>query len=292
MRTMPKEPQYLRAAATGRPVGVDRENNVLLGYVVAQEGPFKTDGRGEFDEKSLTQVVRLGNAARGGVKSRFTHPDLSGDGLGKFLGRARDFSLSTTVNAAGVKVKAARADLHFDPSAFDTPSGDLAGYVLTLAESDPDAISSSLVVQTDQEFRLDRDGTPVSDDEGNPLPPLWRPTAVHASDIVDTGDAVDGLLSASELTRALDAGMTPELRKVLRWDNVARLAGQLLDGTFAGQPRDVVEARCLAYLRRYLARRFGDAADPPPTPALDAVSVRLREMDLVVARLVRRGATA
>lgn len=286
MKTMPVEPQYLRASFTGRPVGVDRKNEVLQGYVVAQEGPFKSEGRGEFDEQSLSAIVRLGNAARGGLKSRFTHPDLSSDGLGKFLGRVRDFSMSQATDArTGRRVKAVRADLHFDKSAHSTPSGDLAKYVMDLAESDPEALSSSIVVKPELEYRRKKDGTLEKDADGNELPPLWRPLELHASDIVDTGDAVDGLLSADQLTAALSVGLTPELQAALKWDNVVRLAGQMLDGLFSGQSREVVEARCSAYLARYLARRYGGeepAAEPgepvvppAPRPRLDAAGDRL-----------------
>lgn len=292
MRTIPLRPEYLRATAVGRAIGVDRDAKVLRGYVAAQSGPFKSDGRGEFDELSLEQIVKLANTARGGVKSRFTHPDLSGDGLGKFLGRARDFSLSTALDArTGKKVKAVRADLHFDPTAHDTPHGDLAKYVMDLAESDPDALSSSLVVKPEEVFRLAKDGAPVADDEGNPLPPLWRVKELHASDIVDTGDAVDGLLSAPQLAEALSVGITPELKKLLKWDNLVRLSSQLLDGMFEGQPREVVEARVTEYLTRYLNRKFG-ADIPAATPRLDAMSTRLAEMMLATERMSRKETTS
>lgn len=277
MKTMPLKPQYLRATIQGRPVKVDREAEILYGYVVAQEGPFKSEGRGEFDGKSLQAIMKLGNAARGGLKARFTHPDMSSDGLGKFLGRAQQFSMSTATDArTGDKVQAVRADLHFDKSAHDTPSGDLSGYVMTLAESDPSALSSSLVLQVQEEFRLKKDGTPETDEAGNPLPPLWRPTHLHATDIVDTGDAVDGLLSMPQL-----AGES------LQWDNLVRLASKSLDDLFAGQTREVVEARCRDYLQRYLNRRYGDIIPEPEvaTPILDAMRERIGKLSEFVGKL-------
>src|SRR5262245_4116304 len=197
LREWPLEPRWLRPQFSGRPVGVDRETGagVLRGYVVAQAGPFKSEGRGEFDRQALAEIVRMGNEAPRGIKSRFTHPDMSSDGLGKFLGRSQGFSLAAAADARGKRVQAVRADLHFDPSAHDAPGGDLAGYVMRLAESDPDALSSSLVLHADREQRLEPDGrTPTRGPDGEELPPLWRPTRLHASDIVDTGDAVDGLL--------------------------------------------------------------------------------------------------
>lgn len=273
-RTMKAEPQYLRAGFTGRPVAVDRQANTLLGFVVAQEGAFKSEGRGRFDAESLTQIAALGNAARGGLKSRFTHPGLSSDGLGKFLGRARDFTVSTTRAADGQSVRAVRADLHFDPTASNTPNGNLSQYVMDLAESDPDALSSSLVIEPDRFVEDDKGNLvkldPMDDPEGEE-PPLWRPRKLHATDIVDVGDAVDGLLSAEQWSAAM------------RFDTPVRLGEEFLDRFFADLPRDVVEARCRAYLDRYLTRRYGEPPPSAPTPRLDALAERLKRLNEMCA---------
>lgn len=281
LRIMPAEPEWLSARALGRAVGVDREADVLRGYVVAQEGPFKSDGRGEFDLQALKMIARMANAAKAGLKSRFTHPDMSSDGLGKFLGRSLNFTMGTATDQNGKQVRAVRADLHFDPSAHETPSGDLAGYVLKLAESDPDALSSSLVLQADEEYRLEKDGTPTRGEDGEDLPPLWRPTRLHASDIVDTGDAVDGLLSGGGTAAALSPELLAELT---HFDHAVRLGSAALDRIFCGQNRVAVEARLRAYLDRYLARRFGGHAPAAPTPRLDALRLRLDEMALELRR--------
>lgn len=188
---------WLKAPAAGPHVGVDRSNNVIRGYVVAQAGPFKSQGRGEFDHKALKLIWRQmrdnESGGRTGTKSRLGHPTLSADGLGAYLGRARNPQMS---EAGGVE--AVRADLHLDPTSFSSPThGNIGKYVMDLAESDPSALSSSLVLQVDEEWRLDSKGRKVRDDLGNELPPLWRPTRIHASDVVDTGDAVDDFLCAS-----------------------------------------------------------------------------------------------
>jgi len=182
--------EWLRAGVKSRAIGVDREKEVIRGMVLAQEGPFKTYGRGEFDHKSLKKIVTLARKTPAGLKSRFTHPGLSGDGLGSFLGRVKNVSMDTvTVKRQDeiTPLMAVRGDLHFAESAFATPNGDLASYVMGLAEEDPDAVSSSLVLKSDEEQQLDAKGRPALDADGNELPPLWRPTALHASDIVDTG---------------------------------------------------------------------------------------------------------
>lgn len=244
MRPMRKRPDRLRVDAPARAVGVDREKRVLRGYVVAQAGPFKSEGRGEFDEQALARIVELWPKA--GLKSRFAHPTESADGLGKYLGRARDPYLST-VTIDGAAVPAVRADLHLDGSASKTPSGDLAGYVMDLAESDPAALSSSLVLSKDEEYRLSSDGARLADGDGSPLPPLWRPKRLYATDVVDEGDAVDGILS-------------PEGEPRYARDYLARGAA-LFDRLFAGQPRAVVRARATAWLNRYLDRRYGAVKD-------------------------------
>lgn len=226
-------------------VGVDREKRILRGFVLAQEGPFKSQGRGEFDRSALEKIIQLGNAKSGGLKSRFAHPGLSEDGIGKFLGRARDLYMDRAKDLrTGKMVSAVRGDLHFDPTASNTPSGDLAGYVMDLTESDPDALSSSLVLEVDEEFRQEKDGTLTKDKDGEPLPPLWRPKALHATDLVDEGDAVDGLLSVEGLS-ALPDGLVRQVSK-------------MLDYQFRGCTREVVEARALSYLRKYLDWKFGD----------------------------------
>ncbi len=233
---------------TGRAVGVDRKANVLRGYVVAQLGPFKSSGRGEFDRAALEEIARLGNAHGPGMKSRFSHPTECSDGLGKYLGRSRAFAMSTAIDArTGNAVDAVRADLHFDATALDTPpqgGKPLGVYVMDLAESDAGAISSSLVIRVKKEYRINPDGTPVVDATGEELPPLWRPLKLSATDIVDVGDAVDDLLSA-------------DLPNSYLWEGAS-----ILDGLFDGLSRAEIEARLNGFTAQYLDLRFGAAEVP------------------------------
>lgn len=250
--TLPAQSDWLRVQTASQGIGVDRENNVINGFVMAQEGLFKTPGRGEFDEEALEMIVDLASAKPNGVKSRFAHPSLSGDGIGTFLGRAKNVRLErATVNDERLAmngertVSLIRGDLHLDPSSFDTPSGNLGKYVMDLAESDPDAMSSSLVIQADKLDRKDDSGKVIRDENGEPVAPLWRPKSLHASDVVDTGDAVDGFLSVEHLR-----------------DHAVRKASEFLDSQFAGASREVVEARCQEWLSTYLDLRFGAVVIP------------------------------
>jgi len=257
---------WLRAKAQGNTIGVDRKAEVIRGYIVAQEGPFKSEGRGEFDADAMATIAKLMKVTPNGLKSRFAHPSLSDDGVGKFLGRARDPRLDkiSSRDSEGTRkddeITVVRADLHLDPSSRNTPSGDLGGYVMDLAESDPDAFSSSLVLQFDEEYRLDNQGRPKRDTDGNELPPLWYPTQLHASDVVDTGDAVDGFLSIGGLP-----------------DEVVRRGAALLDRQFPNASRETIKARCQTWLTRYLNLRFGDEYDPNADAEKAIIRQRNRE---------------
>jgi len=118
-----------------------------------------------IDETMIKQVSLAINAAGQGVKSRFTHPSLSGDGLGHGLGRYRKASVDGDI---------VRADLHVFESAHKTPDGDLADYVLTLAREDPESFGNSIAFEPDigaeEEFRgkhSDEDGIFQSPDPDN-----------------------------------------------------------------------------------------------------------------------------
>jgi hypothetical protein len=241
------EPDWLRADITPtvlRP-RVDRQNGVIYGRVLAEKGQFKTR-RGEFDDKSLDLIHGLAADHPNGLKARFTHPALSSDGLGKFLGRDRN------IRRDGDRIL---GDLYLDRTALQTPpSGGkpLGVYVMDLAESDPGALGSSLVLKADKEQRLDADGTAAKDDKGNALPPVWRPTKLHACDVVDDGDAVHGAFLSADLP-----------------DHIVREVAAALDSQFSGCDRATVEARGRAFLSRYLDLRFGDdamSADPKDDP--------------------------
>lgn len=253
--TDPKE--WLRAGNGAQAIGVDRENEVIRGVIIAQEGPFKSEGRGEFDLDALTVIADKVNASPNGLKSRLAHPDESNDGIGKFLGRVKNANLDEigTRDSEGElktdRIAVVRADLHIDPSSHNTPSGDLGGYIMDLAESDSDAMSTSLVLQVEKTFRVDQNDRPVQDESGNELPPLWHPTHLHALDVVDTGDATDGFLSAG-----IDVDVLP--------NGVVHRAEELMGRQFAGKSREFVQEHCEAWLERYLNRRYGEAKTTLP----------------------------
>ncbi len=183
-------PRY-RFTAYAAPARVDRENHVIFG-VSAMQAVEALGHKLMVDAKTLEQFVALGNAAAHGLKSRFTHPGLSADGLGKHLGRIRNFR---------VEGDKAIGDLYLSETAAKSPHGDLRDYVETLAEEDPEAFGLSVVVDGYGAWQL-ADGTEASDGDGKPTTaigkyPALRVTAAYAVDAVDEPAANrDGLFSA------------------------------------------------------------------------------------------------
>jgi len=99
-----------------------------------------------IDQDFLSDVAdainAFANTDLGGVKARLTHPGLSSDGVATKLGRVRNARLE------GDQVY---ADLHFQEAATRTPDGDLADYVMTLAEETPEDFGLSIVFEHDLE---------------------------------------------------------------------------------------------------------------------------------------------
>ena len=187
-----RKPTYLRGP-TARGMGsggrVIRDGGDSGAGLIQQ---FSVATRGEalghdlwLDSEFLKQTRDAINSAGGrGIKSRFTHPGLSGDGLGTFLGRTKGALIS------GDQVL---ADLHLSKLAHETPDGDLAGFVMGMAEDEPDMFGTSIVFMSDESAELafvsdnqDRQGRFASPDKQNKqnLPHL-RLLELRAADVVD-----------------------------------------------------------------------------------------------------------
>lgn len=177
--------------------GGDMHAGLIRGAAICTRG--EALGHGEWiDHEFLQQTVDGVNAKSRGAKARFTHPSLSGDGLGSYLGRAKNARLDGEV---------ARADIHFSPVAHDAPDGDLAGYVMDLAEQDPEAFGTSIVYMPDvgaedrhEAEYTDEHGRFHSPDENNADNlPHARLARLLAADVVDFPAAnPDGLFSAGQ----------------------------------------------------------------------------------------------
>lgn len=242
--------------------GVDRENGVINGFSVITKG----EARGHnmlIDDTTLDQVVEHGNRSHVGLKSRFGHPNMSSDALGTFLGRATNFRRD------GDQV---RADLKMDESAYKTPNGDLAGYVLGLGETDPAAFATSIVFSGKRE--------PQEGDDEDAMP-LARVEKLYAVDVVDEGAANSGMFGSQFFTGSVELSAAG-----------TKALNALLD-----QPEAV--DKILAFLERFSARREGhspaealekepEMANPTEAPAVTAEQLEKVNAELAAAKAESR----
>lgn len=215
--------RYRTAPMLGSFQGVDRDAEIIRGVAIMQLGDIAAqDARKQFvDDKTLSQFAQMFGEGKG-IKARFTHPDMSGDGLGKYLGQWK---------APRIDGEFARADLHISPRSHDMPSlGDGGKYVLDLAESDPEMFGASMAVLLDQvAMKKERRA-----DGYEPI----RLRQLFAIDIVDTPALTRGGLFSA------DVDLPSEV-------------SSLLDSHFAGVPESELRDRAAAYLDRYLTNRYG-----------------------------------
>lgn len=95
-----------------------------------------------IDADFLTDITGAINQSENGVKARFTHPGMCSDGMANKLGK---------INNARTVGDQVYADLHFQDAAHKTPEGDLADYVMGLAEETPEDFGLSIVFEWDED---------------------------------------------------------------------------------------------------------------------------------------------
>lgn len=190
-------------------LSIDREGGrfeagIMRGVSLIAEGEALGHGMW-IDQETLAQVTNeAGKNDEQGLKARFTHPSMSSDGMGRLLGRIHDVRMS------GDRVL---GDLHFAKSAHDTPDGDLADYVMSLADEDPRAAGLSIVFEHDFDSlelfmseNVDEAGKFKSPDHRNKNNyPHVRLAELRAADVVDEPAAnPDGLFDRQPLARDVD----------------------------------------------------------------------------------------
>lgn len=233
-RKLDQPPRYLRSAPVRlAPDGVDIEGRSIRGFGVIRRGLVR-GWREWVDDTFMEQLVAAEQqqraAGRNGFKMRFTHPSLSGDGLGTALGRATDLRIVDGV---------VRADAQMFEAADESPKGRLASYTLKLAQEAPDMFGASIVYMPDHvaeeafveqhsvEFEDVIDGKTVKrrkfvspDPENVEGLPHARLSGddLRAIDFVDTPAATDGVFSdGQEIAQRADAmasyalGITDEI---------------------------------------------------------------------------------
>lgn len=252
MTTIQQPMHLFRTGAIRQDVskGVDTQAGVIRGAKVIQLGSVNDSRPWLVDQETMSQVVKFGNGPQKGLKARFTHPNMSDDGMGKYLGRWQNFR---------IEGDSVLADLHLSDSAAKSPSGDLKSYVLQLASEDPEAFGISVATKLAPEMFQDME------DEDPQTRPL-RLVGLYAADVVDEPAATRGGLFDLESPAGLPA-----------------LASWIVDTHFADrEPAEVIDRLC-SFLSKYYGRdvmaeltadKAGQAPEQPKAPeATPAVSL-------------------
>ncbi|MDE2100062.1 MAG: hypothetical protein KGL39_22600 [Patescibacteria group bacterium] len=225
------------------PHGGDFHAGIIRGMAVLTRG--EALGHGLWCDTIMLQQACDAINAGDGVKARFTHPDLSGDGLGKYTGRCKNAFVAGDV---------VRCDLHFAQSAHETPDGDLATYLMTLAAEDPQSFGNSIAFEEDfvaeDKFRAEN-----SKADGDGYPEFQSP---------DTDNIHNFLHARIKVLRAVDAVDEPAANPsglFHRGDDIAREADALLSYTLGLSDRrpaltalDMDADRIGGFITRFLAR--------------------------------------
>lgn len=213
----------LRAMSMGaKPKGVDKENRMMNGVVVAQAMQIK-DYRGadygmELDANFLRDLFAYAKKQKEGVLSNFGH---NYNNLGRRLGRMTNFTLEGDT---------IYADINIFKSA-DTSPGllGMGTHVLDQAEEDPGSMMFSIRFSYKYLFQRDTGGSEVKvyyyDSKKStyvmPNPDMgavyFKFSALSSVDLVDEGAATNSLFSSQdELADAAHALLnTPGIEQVL-----------------------------------------------------------------------------
>jgi hypothetical protein len=190
---------------------------------------------------TLQQVYQFAARGNNGLKARFTHPNMSSDGMGSYLGRWKNFKLDGGT---------LRADLHIADAAFNSPQGDLGTYIMEMAESESDMFGVSLSTDLDiddlSQFEL------LAEESGD-VTTRWpmKFTGLRAGDVVDEPAATRG---------GMFDLMTIDQR------NLPAQATALLSTYFGDAEPAVVRSRIDGFLDRYFSNKGATMPDVTPPP--------------------------
>ncbi len=211
---------------------VDRERRVIRGVSLIQLGDVNDDRPWNADAVTLQQTIKLGKSNPKGLKARWTHPNMSSDGLGKFVGRHRRFRLSEDKTEVLTDVHLAAVAFKSNAPGMTVSMGE---YLLDMAENDPDAIGLSIHPKQDTEAM----GALEQDGQRTPM----RFKKLVAGDFVDEPAATrGGLFGANSLSIA----------------TAPQFLTEALDKLFPEAAEGVIRQRSLGFFDTYLANRFGN----------------------------------
>lgn len=226
--TLPTSDVFRTEPIRGLPANsrVDRDKRTIFGAKAMQIGPLNAgdDRPWKVDRVTLEQLQTLVNDRPTGTKMRFAHPNMSRDGMGKHLGRAKNAKIVGIGEDAFVSVDAELAA---------TSNKQLGDHVLDLATEFPEDFGLSIAPL------LDREAMDKCTPDAAGLVPI-RIKSLRAIDFVDEPAATRGGLFE------------------LNSDSLADLPAQatdLLDRFFSDSPADVIRARFGDFLTMYLRTR-------------------------------------
>ena len=241
--TAPKNGLFRTQTTNAPPVRVDRAARVVFGCALMQAGDLNPgDSRNwTVTSETLLQAFQFGSRGNNGLKARFTHPNMSSDGMGSYLGRWKNLRIDGDT---------LRADLHIADAAFSSPQGDLGTYVMEMADSEPDMFGVSLATELDLESLADFDQQRNIAGDGAAR---WEMkfTAVRAGDVVDEPAATRG---------GMFDLMTVDQR------NLPAQATALLQTYFGDAEPAVVRSRIDGFLDRYFSNKGATMPDETPSP--------------------------
>lgn len=220
-----KRINFRSAPLRGQAEYIGVRGNQILGAVVMQAGALNDDRPWHIDTETLRQVAEFGNRRKAGLKARFTHPNVSDDGMGKYLGRWENFR----VDEDGQRV---RADLTVSPRADESPVGEIGSYVLGLAEDEPDMFGVSIVADIADEMHEADEDSELFNKETNTT--AFRISDLYAADVVDEPAATRGGL--------FDTNGLPDLPAMVT---------RVLDTHFSDATPDELLERFQGFLRKY-----------------------------------------
>ena len=235
----PPQADMFRTAVVNSTPRVDRKTKIIFGANLMQLGDINDSRPWTVDMGTLENAKELMSRGNNGSKARFTHPNMSADGMGSFLGRWKEPRIE------GDKLV---GDLHLAEQAFKSPQGDLGTYVMDMAEEDPDMFGVSLATKiNDAEMEKLRLEKKSADPEWKGRTPL-RFRAVHAADVVDEPAATRGGFFSAEIDNR----------------NLPAQATLLLDSYFSDAEPEVVTARINGFLATYFKSKGHDMPDQTP----------------------------
>lgn len=283
MNSLANPPKYFRAPISrgGEPrvdrTGGYRNAGIIRGVSVISKGEALGHGMW-IDNVTLEQVADAMNANQFGVKARYSHPSASGDSLGKNLGRVMEGEVE------GERVV---ANQHFNNAAHKSPDGDLAEYLMTLAEEDPSAYGISIAFLQDhaaqEQFIAAHsvNGEFVSPDVLNVNNyPHVRISELHAADSVDSPAAnPNGLFHRED-----------DLAK--QFDELAAYAFGLTKEQPTSTPLELDPSRVRGFATRFLTNRnivvrkvnMAEQTAPVTTPATPAEQSGIKPGDRVTIK--------